>query len=82
MLSKSLTEFSVDGWSCVPSLLFTRGQTMVEIMKIIATSFKRSHICTATLSPQLRESIPRQIDKKSMVPKERGSGALEVEIGV
>ena len=55
---------------------------MVEIMKIMATSFKRSHICTATLSPQLRESIPRQIDKKSTVPKERGSGALEVEIGV
>ena len=82
MLSKSLIQFSVDGWSCVPSLLFTRGQTMVEIMKIMATSFKRSHICTATLSPQLRESIPRQIDKKSTVPKERGSGALEVEIGV
>ena len=23
MLSKSLIKFSVDGWSCVPSLLFT-----------------------------------------------------------
>ena len=23
MLSKSLIQFSVDGWSCVPSLLFT-----------------------------------------------------------
>ena len=30
MLSKSLIQFSVDGWSCVPSLLFTWGQTMVE----------------------------------------------------
>jgi len=29
MLSKSLIQFSVDGWSCVPSLLFTWGQTMV-----------------------------------------------------
>ena len=29
-LSKSLIQFSVDGWSCVPSLLFTWVQTMVE----------------------------------------------------
>ena len=28
MLSKSLIQFSVDGWSCVHSLLFTWGQTM------------------------------------------------------
>ena len=50
MLSKSLIQFSVDGWSCVPSLLFTWGQTMVEVMKIMVTSFKRSHACTATFS--------------------------------
>ena len=50
MLSKSLIQFSVDGWGCVPSLLFTWGQTMVEVMKIVATSFKRSHESTATLS--------------------------------
>ena len=50
MLNKSLIQFSVDGWSCVPSLLFTCGQTMVEVMKIMMTSFKRSHACTATLS--------------------------------
>ena len=47
---RSLIHFSVDGWSCVPSLLFTWDQTMVEIMKIMATSFKRSHAGTATLS--------------------------------
>ena len=29
MLSKSLIQFSVDGLGCVPSLLFTWGQTMV-----------------------------------------------------
>ena len=34
MLSKSLIQFSFDGWGCVPSLLFTWGQTMVEVMKI------------------------------------------------
>ena len=48
-LSKSLIQFSVQGWSCVPSLLFTWGQTMVEVMKIKVTSFKWSHTCTATL---------------------------------
>ena len=47
MLSKSLIQFSVDGWSCGPSLLFTWGQTMVEVMKIMATSFKRSQTLSA-----------------------------------
>ena len=28
MLSKSLIQFSVDGWSCVPSLLFTWGKRL------------------------------------------------------
>ena len=48
LLSKSLIQFSVDGWSCVPSLLFTWGQTMVEVMKIL-TSLKRSQACAATV---------------------------------
>ena len=50
MLNKSLIQYSVDGWSSVPSVLFTWGQNMVEVMKIMVTSFKRSHECTATLS--------------------------------
>ena len=50
VLSKSLTQFSFDGWVRVPSLLFPWGQTMVEAMKIMVTSFRRSHACTATLS--------------------------------
>ena len=50
MLNKSLIQFCVDGWGCVPSLLFTWGQTMVEVMKIMVTSFKRSHAGTATLN--------------------------------
>ena len=50
MLSKSLIQFSIDGWRFVPSLLFTWGQTMVEVMKTIVTSFKRSHPSTATLT--------------------------------
>ena len=35
MFSKSLIQLSVDGWGCVPSLLFTWGQTMLEVMKTI-----------------------------------------------
>ena len=50
MLSKSLIQFSADGRSCVPSLLFMWSQTMVEVMKIMVTSFKTSYTCTATLS--------------------------------
>ena len=50
MLSKSLIQFSVEGWSCVPSLLFTWGQTMVEVMKIMVTSLKRSHASAARLT--------------------------------
>ena len=50
MLSKSLIQFSVDGWGCVPSLLFDLGQATVEVMKIMVISFKRSHACPATLS--------------------------------
>ena len=50
MLSKSSNHFSVDGWSWVLSLLFTWGQTMVEVMKIMMTSFKRSHACPSALS--------------------------------
>ena len=49
MLSKSLIQFSVDGWSCVPSLLFIWGQTMVDVMKIMVTFLKRSHTCAATV---------------------------------
>ena len=40
MLSKSLIQFSVDGCSCVPSLLLTWVQTMVGVMKIMATPSK------------------------------------------
>ena len=40
MLSKSLIQFFVGGWSCVLSLLFTWAQTMVEVMKIMVTSQK------------------------------------------
>ena len=50
MLSKSLIQFSVDWRGFFPFLLFTWGQTVVEVIKITVTSFKRSHTCAATLS--------------------------------
>ena len=49
LLSKSLIQFSVDGWSCVPSLLFTWGQSRMEVMKIMVTSQKGFHAYTATV---------------------------------
>ena len=36
------------------------GQTMLEVMKIMVTSFKRSHACTATLSAADAAAGPRQ----------------------
>ena len=57
MLSKPLIQFSVDGWRCVPCLLFTWCQTMVEVMKIMVTSFEISHECTAILTaPTLQQA--------------------------
>ena len=49
MFSKSSVQFSVDGWSCVLSLLLTWDQTMVEVIKIMVTSLKRSQACTTTV---------------------------------
>ena len=69
MLSKSFIQFSVDGWSCVPSLLFTWDQTMVEVMKIMATSFKRTHACTATLSAPNPAAGPHQPRALSEAPR-------------
>ena len=45
------------GGAVFPPCFLTWGQTMVEIMKIIATSFKRSHAYTAALSaPTLQQA--------------------------
>ena len=52
MLSKSLIQFSVDGRGCVPSLLFTWGQTMVEVMKIMSTPSKGPMHACYTQCPQ------------------------------
>ena len=48
---KSLIPFSVDGRGCVPSLLFDLKPNYSLVVKIMVTSFKRSHACTAILCP-------------------------------
>ena len=65
MLSKSLIQFSVYGWSCVPSLQFTWDQTIVEVKKIMVTYLKRSYAATAkslqsclTLCDPIDTSLP------------------------
>ena len=47
MFSKYLIQLSVHEWSYVPSLLFTRGQTILEVMKII-TILKSRYITLPT----------------------------------
>ena len=48
--SQSIIQFSVFGRGCIPFCYLTWGQTIVEVMMIIATSFKRFHACIAVLS--------------------------------
>ena len=50
MLSKSLIQFSVGGWGCVPSLLFDLRPNYGGGMKKMATSSIRSRAHTAPLS--------------------------------
>ena len=71
MISKSSVQFSVDGWRCVPSLLFTWGQTMVEVMKIMLPPSKgpSTHCYTQYPQPCSRPSGPItswQIDGETM----------------
>ena len=72
MISKSLIQFSVDGWGYVPSLLFDPRQNYGGGNEDNGNLLQKVPCMHSyTQSSQLRESVPRQIDKKSMVPKER-----------
>ena len=46
MSSKSLIQFSVDEWGCIPSLLFTWGQTMVELWNEVCDIVQETRIKT------------------------------------
>ena len=50
MLSKSLIQFSVGGWGCVPSLFFDLRPNYGGGNEDNGSLFKRSHVHTATLS--------------------------------
>ena len=50
MFSKSLIQFSIDGWGCVPSLLFDLRLKYGGGNEDNGDSFKRSHAYTASLS--------------------------------
>ena len=50
MLSKSLIQFSLMGRAVFPPYSLIIDRTMVEVMKKMVTSFKRSHAGTAALS--------------------------------
>ena len=51
MLGKSLIQFSIDGQGCVPWLLFDLRPNYSGGNEDMATSFKRSHTCTAKAFP-------------------------------
>ena len=50
MLSKSLIQFSVEGWGCVPSLLFDLRPNYGGGNEDNGDLLQRSHVHTATLS--------------------------------
>ena len=50
MFSKSLIQFSVDEWGCVPPCHLASGRgTMVGVRALMATSFKRTSASTLQL---------------------------------
>ena len=74
MLGNSLIQFSVDGWSCVPSLLFTWGQIIVEVMKIMKVfpggSDGKESACNAGdlgSIPELGRSLEKEMATHSSV---------------
>ena len=57
MLSKSLIQFSVDGWTYASSLLFTWAQTTMEVMKTMVTPFKDPmHVLLHSVPPTLQQA--------------------------
>ena len=62
-ISNSLIQFSVDGWSCVPSLIFTWGQTMVEALKPLMAQMVK---CLSAM----QETRVRSLDWEDPLEKE------------
>ena len=53
IFSKYVIQFSVDGWSCVPSPLLTWGQTIVEVMLMGPPSKDPMHVLLNSPPPNL-----------------------------
>ena len=69
IVSKSLIQFSVDGWGCVPSLLFDLRPNYGGGNEDNGTSFNRSHACTAALSYPDRASGHLQPSPQPETPR-------------
>ena len=63
MLSKSLIQFSIDGWSCVPSLLFQFSCSVVSDSVTPWTATRQ-----ASLSITNSQSLPKPMSIESVVP--------------
>ena len=75
MLRKSLIQFSVVGLCCVPSLFFTWGQTVVEVMKIMVTFSKVPciHCCTQCPDPAAGHHRPTPLPETWTLTDKSGS---------
>ena len=68
MHSKSLIQFSVDGWSCVPSLIFTWGSAIILPLwalpgaSLVAQMVK--HL------PTMQETRVQSLDREDLLEKE------------
>ena len=56
ILSKSLIQFQLMGGSVFPPCRLIWGQTMVEVMKTMGTSFKRLHTLMHSVPPTLQQT--------------------------
>ena len=81
MLSKSLIHFSIDGWGCVPSLLFDLRPNYGGSNEDNGTSFKRSHARPATLSaPTLQRPPLRHTSSGDSSTLTGKSGSVSCEV--
>ena len=69
MLSKSLIQLSVEGWSCVPSLLLIWGQTMGEVMKIMVNSLMFKLVLEKAEEPEIKLPTSTGSSKSRKVPE-------------
>ena len=81
MFSISLIQLSVNGWGCLPSMLFTWGQTIVEVMKIIAQLSSVQSVLSDSLRPHesqhARPPWPSQLPEFTQTHVRRVGDAIQ-----